>query len=472
MKVPTDEEIDKAILRLDLENSLLKYVQWSFENKTKKKFILNWHHEKICETLEKVYRHEIKRLVINIPPRYSKTEIAVKSFIEWSLAKDASSKFIHLSYSDMLALDNSASIRDSIKSDWYSNLWPIDIRRDQDSKQLWYTQNGGGVYATGAEGSITGFGAGTTGNDWGGCMIIDDPQKPGEATSEASRERINLRLVDTFMSRLNNPQETPIIIIMQRLHEDDMSGFCLAGNTGDEWHHLCIPALDENDNPLWEIKHNKEHLLKMREANPIVFAGQYMQSPRAGTGNMFTANMFEFGPIPPEQDYSYITVDTAYKDKQQNDCTAMAAAKIIGDQIYIDKIFNERIKAEDAETYLSTFASSFIQFGFRGIYIEPKGHGIYLNQSLPKKGFLIPPESEIKEFYKDRRLSKIERASNALPHMNGRKIIINHNIPNKEAILEQILSFPKAKHDDVVDCIIDLIKLAYSRKPSILDALW
>lgn len=473
MKTPTIESIEQEIEKRTLEESLLDYTKWSFKNiyGGAKEFIVNSHHKTICDYLEKVYRGEIQNLIINIAPRYSKTLIAVKSFTEWAMAKTMGRcKFIHLSYSDMLALDNSSQIMEDMSSDWYQSHWPIQNKKNKDSKGSWETTSGGAFYATGTMGSVTGFGAGEMDSKvFSGSIIIDDAMKPEEAYSDSQRSKINERLVHTIMSRRNDPK-TPIIIIMQRLHEDDMTGYCLQGKTGEEWIHLSIPAINEDGTALWAEKHSIEKLKEMQKASPGVFAGQYMQNPVAGSGNMFVSEMFEFGPIPQEQDCSYITADTAYKDKQENDCTAMIAAKIKDNQIYIEKIYNKRIKASDAEREVIGFVNSFAAYGFRGAYIEPKGHGIFLNQILQGK-VPMPTDSDIEEFFKDRKLNKVERANNVLPYMSGRKIIVNENIEGIETIINQIISFPRAKHDDVVDCLIDLIKLVYCKEVTIFDAL-
>jgi phage terminase large subunit-like protein len=117
-------------------------------------------------------------------------------------------------------------------------------------------------------------------------------------------------------------------------------------------------------------------------------------------------------------------------------------------------------------SFISRFSS---QYGFRGVYIEPKGHGIYLNQYLPRQGVLIPSESTIKEFYSDRKLNKVERANNSVPHLANRRIHINPNIYEKEILVAECLSFPKARHDDFTDCVIDMVKLVFARRLSILD---
>ncbi len=468
--------LDKLIRERDkrkLERSLIEYTKYAFLNKNKKEFLINWHHQLIAEKLEAVFRGEIQNIIINIAPRYSKTEIAVKCFSEWAMAKTSGRcKFIHLSYSDMLALDNSAEILEDMKSPWYQKFWPIKGKKGKDAKGFWETEAGGEYYATSTLGQITGFGAGEVDSEsFSGAIIIDDPLKPEESLSGLMRQKANERLVHTIMSRRNDSRRTPIIIIMQRLHEDDMSGFCLSGQTGEHFEHLNIPAINEDGTALWPLKHTIEQLRQMQTATANMFAGQYMQNPIAGSGNLFTKEMFEFGPVPLECDYSYITVDTAYTDKQDSDGHAMMSGKILGDKLYIDKIYNKQIKAEDAEKETIGFVKSSNQYGFRGAYIEPKGHGIYLNQVLPKKGIYMPPESDLKEFFKDRRLNKTERANNVLPYLSNRKIIINENIIGKEDFLQEVITFPRGKHDDLTDCLIDMIKLVYSKEGSIFDAL-
>jgi hypothetical protein len=142
-------------------DSVLFHTRYNFKNHQKKKFVIGQHHRKICEALEKVYSGEITRLIIEIGPRYGKTELVVKQGIAHGLALNPSSKYIHLSYSDTLALDNSEEVKDLVLEDFFQELFPeIQIKHDSKAKKKWYTTAGGGVYATSAAGQVTGFGAG------------------------------------------------------------------------------------------------------------------------------------------------------------------------------------------------------------------------------------------------------------------------------------------------------------------------
>jgi predicted phage terminase large subunit-like protein len=117
-------------------------------------------------------------------------------------------------------------------------------------------------------------------------IIIDDPMKPDDAYSDVERTKINNRLLSTIMSRRNSRQ-TPIILIMQRLNEEDMTGFIEAGATGEKWEVLKLPALSKDDKPLWELKHTRDDLHRMRTASPLIFSGQYQQEPSPDEGTYF-----------------------------------------------------------------------------------------------------------------------------------------------------------------------------------------
>ena len=150
-----------GIIKQKCEDSLLFFTRYIFKENTGKKFQVAEFHETLADTLHKVHKGEIKRLIINIPPRYGKTELSVKMYIAWSLAKNPAAKFIHLSYSDSLALDNSSMTKEYINSDAFGRLWDIKLKKDSQSQKKWYTTEGGGVYATSSGGAITGFGAKT-----------------------------------------------------------------------------------------------------------------------------------------------------------------------------------------------------------------------------------------------------------------------------------------------------------------------
>ncbi len=308
----------KKETRLTLEASQTAFSKFFFRVRGDS-FIPGDHHALIDEALRKVETGEIKNLLITLPPRFGKTQFCVIDWMARCLAKNPRAKFIHLSYSDELALDNSSKCRETVGSQEYQDFWKVRIKADADSKKKWYTEEGGGVYATAAGGPVTGFGAGSladidTGssedefsdffagalesrdaNLFYGAIIIDDPIKVEDAESEKERNRVNKRLNSTIKSRRNS-RNTPIIIIMQRLHEDDMAGFVLDGGMEESFHHLNIPAANlEKRTSVWPAKHTYEELMKMKAADHAVFMSQYMQDPTPEEGSFFKAEWFAQG---------------------------------------------------------------------------------------------------------------------------------------------------------------------------------
>lgn len=327
----TKEEIGKIkVATLKSKSSLLFQTRYLFKKSNNKKFIVGDHHKQIANVLELVLKGELTKVMINIAPRYGKTELAVKNFVAHALALNASANFIHLSYSDDLALDNSEAIRDMVQTEAYQQMFPhVQIKQDSDAKKKWYTTEGGGVYARAAGGQVTGFGAGKVDEEktpeelaeeaefmteldgmladlniksgFNGALIIDDPIKPDDADSDTVRERINNRFNSTIRNRVNS-RNTPIIIIMQRLHENDLCGYLMAQEayTYDleealadktKWYVLSIPVIQKdaegNEFALWPFKHELHELKDMEEKFPIVFGRQYMMDPQPKEGFLY-----------------------------------------------------------------------------------------------------------------------------------------------------------------------------------------
>lgn len=314
--------VDKVlkVARIKCLKGLLFFTRYFFKKRFNRKFVIGEHHVLICAALERVYRGEITRLIINIAPRYGKTEVAVKNFIANGLALNPAAKFIHLSYSDTLALDNSEEVKDMVQESWYQELFPeVQIKKDSKAKKKWYTTKGGGVYATSSNGQVTGFGAGKVDEekeeteedpaemdeffaDWeekkgfGGAIIIDDPLKPEDAHSDLRREKVNSRYDSTISNRVNS-RKTPIIIIMQRLHPQDLCGYVIENGEPGEWEVLSLPSIKADGTALWPFKHTLEELNKLWNRNAGVFESQHLQNPKPLQGLLYK-KLREYGAVP------------------------------------------------------------------------------------------------------------------------------------------------------------------------------
>lgn len=284
-----------------------------------KKFVVGKHHRMICDKLNDVLTGKTRRLIINIAPRYSKSELVSRNFIAMGLAINPAAKFIHLSYSGDLALGNSVAVKDIVKSDEYQRLFGVEIAVGTDTKSQWNTTKGGGLYATSSLGQVTGFGAGAIENEgdawqFGGAIVIDDPIKPADALSDNNREAVNLHFETTIRNRVNS-RNTPIIIIMQRLHEHDLCGYLMKLEP-EEWEVLSVPCISYNEDgeeeALWPFKHTIEELHKIESANQFVFDTQYMQNPKPLEGLMYS-KLRTYDILPMEQSIRKNYTDTADK---------------------------------------------------------------------------------------------------------------------------------------------------------------
>jgi len=431
-----------AIVKEKCKNSLLFFTRYLFKENTGSKFEVAEFHKELASTLEKVAKGEITRLIINIPPRYGKTEIAVKMFIAWSLAKNPKAKFIHLSYSDALALDNSSLTKEYVQSDSFQSLWPIELKKDSQSNKKWYTNSGGGVYATASGGAITGFGAGS-----GGAIIIDDPLKPDDAVSEVKRSFINNRYNTTIRSRVNS-RDVPIILIMQRLHEEDLSGFLLDGGSGEDWHHLKIAALDENNVPLWENKHTFEELEAIRQADRYTFSGQYMQEPAPLEGGEWRKDWFQIinkAEVPNNINWEMF-IDGAYTKDTKNDPTGIQiSGKGEDGNLYILKSIDKYLEMPELKNFISSFVLS-CGVTINLILVEPKASGKSLVQLLRRETNFNVAELSTNFV----RYSKIERARASSPFIEGGRVFLVQDNWN-DAFIQQVSTFPNAKHDEHID---------------------
>lgn len=298
-------------IREILLGDTLKFACFFHRVQTGNAFVVGEHHRIVCDALNRVVRGETKKLIINIAPRYSKSQLAVKTFIAYGLAVNPQSKFLHLSYSSDLAQDNSVAIKDIVNSEEYQALFGTQIRKGSDTKSRWDTEQGGGVYATSTLGQITGFGAGLVESDrFSGAIVIDDPIKPEDALSDNEREKVNRRFETTIRNRVNS-RDTPIVIIMQRLHEHDLCGY-LQEIEPDEWEVVSLPCIvtDENgeERALWPFKHSLDELRKLEAVNSFVFETQYMQNPTPIEGLMYrefrTYDILPIGKKPTKCNYT------------------------------------------------------------------------------------------------------------------------------------------------------------------------
>ena len=441
---------DYAHLAAKLHN----FSRYMFRSKRNIDMLDNWHQAKICKALQRVYTGRTNRLIINVPPRSGKTEVAVKAFIAWAMGLSPDSEFIHASYSKRLATANAYDIRAMMQHEAYRLVFPwLKLQDDSKAKDEFRTTAGGIVYATGAEGTITGYGASKMRDSFGGAIIIDDPHKAGEATSPVTRQSVIDWYQSTIQSRLNKP-DGPIIIIMQRLHEEDLSGWLLNGGSGEKWEHLVIPARDESGQSFWPEQFPPEMLDRLELTSPYVFAGQYMQRPAPLGGGIFKDEWWRFFDAMPPLKHRSIYADTAQKTKEQNDYSVLQCWGVTQDnQMVMLDMARGKWEAPELETMARAFwqkHNSQTYYGpLRAFKVEDKVSGTGLIQKLKREGIPIVPIQ--------RNVDKVTRAFDAAPYIQSGNVYLMRSTPHLADFLAESAVFPNGSHDDMIDATMSAI---------------
>lgn len=409
----------------------------------------NWrraaHHKVICDALMRVFRGECKRLIINIPPRYSKTELAVAMFIAWAMGKVPDAEFIHTSYSATLAANNSANVRDLVQHEAYREIFPELELADQ-AKSHWSTTAGGVMYAAGAGGTITGFGAGKMREGFGGAIIIDDPHKADEARSDVIRQGVIDWFVNTLESRKNDPERTPIILIMQRLHEMDLAGWLLAGGNGETWEHVCLSAWQDDGSPLWPEKHDAEALARMEKAAPYMFAGQYRQRPAPPEGGVFKPGMIEVIDALPAGPIEWVRGWDLAASVDGDFTAGGKLGKLKDGRFVIGGMEREQLPSDKRDALMRNTASRDSRIVRISIPQDPgqagKSQVVALTRMLAGYAVHTSPESG----------DKVTRAELLGSQVNVGNVLMLRGKWNDD-LIEEMRLFPNGSYDDQIDAL-------------------
>lgn len=458
------------------------------------------HHAVICRALDEVVAGRMPRLLINIPPGYSKTLSAVWSLIARGLVINPRARFLHTSYSADLALDNSAKVKQLVSSAGFQLARPIEFSDDTTAKGLWRTTEGGGMRAVQAGGGMTGFRAGQMAPGFTGAAIIDDPTKPGTATSRKQMADANRWYNDTFASRLAH-EGVPIVVIMQRLatfagdftsetiaESGDLSEYLLRGGSGETWSHLMLPAEIDNaapypaewthgdpiahglpDGPLWPYKLDTPELRRIERANPYVWAAQYQQRPKARTGDsLIRGEWFRRYAELPALDRIELFADTASKKGESNDYTVLlAAGRGTDGNLYVLDVLRSKWTVPELHAVGLDFWSKWQARGAVSFSIEDANSGTFLIQSLQQT-----LRHTVKGIRRTR--DKFSRVSAIIEPISSGRVLLPVSAPWVSAFVAECEDFSdddSHAHDDQVDCLADACETLLMSSPYDLDAL-
>src|SRR5690625_2441770 len=427
----------------DCRSDLLAFTRTMFRARKGADMKPNWHQEAICNALERVVLGDTTRLIINISPRSGKTELAVVSFIAWATGIYPDSEWIHASYSKRLATNNAYGVREVMRHEVYQEIFPwVKIRDDSSAKDEFRTEQGGVGYAAGSEGSITGRGAGGMSGRFQGAIVIDDPHKPGEANSDVMRQNVIDWFSTTMESRKNRP-DTPIIVIKQRLHENDLSGWLLSGGNGEKWDHIKIPAITESGDSFWPDQFPITMLERMQAANPYVFAGQYMQEPAPiGGGDFKTGNIQVVDALP--SGLSFVRGwDLAGTTKKTSDYTASVKLAVKDGIVWIAHANHFKGSPDEVESSIVQYAKMDANTK-QSLPQDPGQAGVAQKASISKKLQGIRFEFSTESGDKRTRASPLAAQVNV---GNVRMLRGDWN----QLFINELGIFPNDRHDDLVD---------------------
>lgn len=446
----TNMRIVQALLRHDLR----AFVHKVFGTLTLGQiYVRSWHIDAIIYQLERIRRGEIRRLIINMPPRSLKSITASVAFPAFLLGHDPTRRVICVSYSGDLAKKHSNDFRAIVESGWYREIFPdtrIGLYKNTET-EIELTARGFRL-ATSVGGTLTGRG--------GDTIIIDDPLKPDDAYSESRRTAANNWFANTLLSRLDDKRTGAIVVVMQRVHMDDLTGYLLGQS--DEWELLSLPAIAYADEAIpigggriynrkaGEALSVREPLATLEamkmEIGSDAFSAQYQQTPVPPGGMMVKREWVRrYSDLPAQSERLYVlqSWDTASKGGPDNDWsvgTTWIVAK--GKRWYLVDV--ARFRA-DYPTLKSEVIRTAKKWKPRKILVEDKGTGTPLVDELKRQisGVVaVEPEGD-----------KVRRMAVASAKIEAGQVFLPERAPWLADLEAELFAFPGSRHDDQCDSI-------------------
>jgi len=446
----------EALLRADFAS----FAQQCFhELNPRTLFAAGWFHDIIAAKLEAVRTGRSRRVIINMPPRHLKSHLASVCFPAWCLGHDPSAQLLCVSYAQDLADKLSRDCRQIVASNWYRQLFATRLSPQRQAMAEFETTAQGCRLATSVGGVLTGRGA--------DLIIIDDPLKPEEALSQTQRQAANDWFDHTLYSRLNDTRSGAIIVIMHRLHEDDLAGHVMAQ---EDWEVVRFPAIAEDDE-MWALDSELGQYVFTRqrgealhpERQPVAildkirrtigeynFAGQYQQMPSPQGGGMVKAAWFRHyaaNERPDKFDRIVQSWDTANKASELSDFSVCTSWGIKGKDLYLLHVLRRRMEYPELKRAVCEQCAAFAA---EVVLIEDKASGTQLIQELVAEGIHA--------------VTRYQPQTDKIMRMHAQTAMIENgfvHLPKETAWLaeyvHELTVFPKGKHDDQVDSTAQML---------------
>lgn len=462
------QELERDIKREVLKDSYYEFFKWAFDLlHPSSKYEDNFHVKYLCDLLqeeaERILRLEEKDLdiLINIPPRTSKSLIFSVCFLPWVWIKNPAKKFITVSFDAQLALVNAQLSRDIIAHPEYQELFGdcYAIRGDADSKGYFLNNYGGYRLSRTTGQNITGFSA--------DFIIVDDPDSAMSVYSPTEREFVHKYYFEALYNRLTPPTLGVRIVLQQRLHEMDLTGAILERQPKN-YQHICLPAeLNGTVTPAHLGEFYTNGLLDPRRLSITTlmefkstlgtkgYTGQYLQSPSPDEGGIFKRDWFDIvSPMgllrDPINNPVHFFLDTAYTEKQENDPSAILTCYKKDNMLYILDVHEVWMEFPALVKHITNHVQKYQYNSYSKIFVEPKASGKSLVQQLRASTQLNVVELE------PPKESKVTRANAVSPICESKrvKLIEGGYVTN---FVDQITTFPHAVHDDMLDDLVHAV---------------
>jgi predicted phage terminase large subunit-like protein len=403
------------------------------------------HHRVIAGHLERIERGEIDRLMLLVPPRHGKSELASHRFPAWYLGRQPHSQFLSVSATESLATDFGRAVRNTIGSLEYRAIFDTTLAEDSQAKGKWHTSQDGIYYALGIGGSILGRG--------GDCILIDDPYASmQEAMSDLVRKNVWDWYSGTAYNRLMPGGK--IVLINHRMHEDDLSGMLLAQQAagGDQWTVVELPAITESGEALWDDAYPIEALERIRRNTQARFwSALYQQKPTPDEGTYWRSDWLRPYTVPPDPATMrvYGGSDYAVSEEDGADYTVHAVIGIDPEnRMYLLDIWRRQASSEE---WVEAFCDLVRQH-------KPLGWAEEQGQIKSGIGPWLTNRQRARQAYVHRepfptRFSKEVRAQSMRGRIALDGLYVPTHAPWYPAFRSELLSFPAGKHDDQVDAI-------------------
>lgn len=478
------EQLRRLVSPRKAKIELAKRNLLDFTLYTKANYKVNWHHRYVCEKLDRFARGEIKKMGIAQPPQTGKSEISSRRLPAFLLGKNPDARIALCSYGAEHAQAFNRDVQRIIDSEGYRELFPdtlLNVKNVATTSKGNYKRTANIFETVGHSGFLktTGIGGALTGTtvDFG---IIDDAFKDREeANSQTIRNRVWNWYTDVFESRLHNDSQQ--LALFTRWHEDDLIGRILDRDgkieDGGEWEYVALPALKEhNNNPddpreigeaLWEERHSRERMEKIRDKSPITFASLYQQRPAPAEGHLIKKGYFkryQLNELPEGVNHCYIDTATSEAELKNNDPTGILVYRVWRNRLYLVQFIKGRWSMPDLIEKIKWVAERWLNGRSSTIYIENKSNGRSTKQLLDEGTRLSVVLDNIK--YK-----KHERVENELPVLEAGRVFLPLGDIWVDSFLQQCLTFPNALHDEEVDCLTGAIRTGLGTAGTTLEVL-